>query len=99
MKLSHIKKEYIESYSFKDLEYAVKLLQTRINRMLIAIAEMERHNQKHNAHQIGKTTIFDSDIKEFKEKIAFVQDEIANRLLTGDDDGTIERELLGEEYV
>lgn len=99
MRLSHIKKGYIESYSFKDLEYAIKLLQAKIDRMLIAIAEIERNNQKHNKHKIGKPTLFDSDIKELEHKITFVQDEIANRLLTGNDDGTIMRELLGATHV
>ena len=96
MKLSLLTEKSIDSCSFKDLEYGLKLLQRKINRKLIAIDEINRYNQKHNRFRNGtpETAAFNMEIIEIQSWIRYIQDEIAYRLLTVTDDGTVERELL-----
>jgi len=101
MKTTLLKKGYIENYSFRDLEYGLKVLRVRIDRKLIAIDEINKYNKKHNKHRKGspEITVFEEEIEQLQQTIAFVEDEIGNRLLTGNDDGVVEKELLGANCV
>lgn len=89
-------------YSFKDLEYAVKLLRMEIKEINIAkkvVLQLESDHVK--GRRINKQRIenilhpYDLRIERIKEIIAYAENDLLDRLLTGNDDGAVERELIG----
>lgn len=103
MKLDQIKKGKMSKYSFRDLEYAVKLLYKEIEELHIAMKVVRRmeSDKGRSKHEIDDyvMTPFNSKEQEIMDTIKKVETELAERLLTGNDDGALERELLGDKYV
>lgn len=98
-----------QDYSFKDLEYGVKLLLNDIIEIDHAIKTM-RHivntakgTKSQKYYSKSRFEDVERDLEKRKndivEAINRCQEEIAERLLTGNDDGVIERELLGASHV
>jgi len=102
MNIKQIKKGKFERYSFKDLEYGLKLLYIRLTKIDKAIAMMNEIFNEHLDKRNSAWNKMNIDITAKKEKesikkaIEKCEIEISERLLTGNDDGVMERELLGQ---
>ena len=81
----------VAKYSFRELEYGLFLLNKELDRIEKEMSILSKHNME--AYKIDN--IRNTLRKPIEEKIKIVEDEIMNRMLTGNDDGVIERELLG----
>jgi hypothetical protein len=83
--------DMLNRYSFKDLEYGLTLLRTELSMI------------EHEMNILIKWEISNSTISRIRttartptlEKIAIIENELGDRMLTGNDDGMLERELLG----
>ncbi len=98
MRTNLLKKGDFQTYSFKDLEHGLKSFQVEQDEYLITKKILKRV-YSHEAMPHGLGNLVENRIIQLSKIISIIQDEIANRLLTGDDDGLLEKELLGAKYV
>lgn len=100
MKLNQLKQGKFKDYSFNDLEYGISIFNKDIQNIKNAIKVINRvssklHGIKRYKHY--KASVLEPYMEEIKELEALIEktnEEIAERLLTGNDDGITERELL-----
>ena len=100
MKLN-FKDDTLPKYSFKDLEYGLNIL---LQKRDIIKEQLYCYIKEEVCIESGyNKTIYTSDlrkryfdeIKVLESKAALVEDELANRMLTGNDDGMFEETVLG----
>lgn len=103
MKLT-FKLDTLPRYSFKDLDYGLTVLIQKRDVLRIKCFEHIREISKRSGsisygpmEKIRKDYI--ETVNKLEEKIALVEDEMSNRMLTGQDDGVFENLFLGEENV
>jgi len=103
MRLSQFKKGKMSDYSFKDLEHGVKRLYKELEEVKIAIKIIKRVESER-----GKTPdevkryvlpLYDKRKEDIEGLIKKGEEELSERLLIGNDDGAVERDLLGDKYV
>jgi len=87
----NIKQDNIHKFSYKDLDYALTQIYKQLdkNRELCPDPALSWKFEKY-------VTKF---IIPLDNKIKLIQDEMSNRILTGNDDGVFEEVLLGDKNV
>lgn len=93
MKLN-IKEDNIAKFSFKDLEYGLQLIKAK------KISIMKELCDKVLDHENGQSVFrlrmdYTAKFKRIDDQISLIENELGERMLTGNDDGMLERELLG----
>ena len=83
--------ENLKRYSFRDLEYGVELLKDQLQDYFEGLYELTKSGAGTSVCKMH----CEINIDPIKLKIALVENEIGERMLTGNDDGMLERELLG----
>jgi hypothetical protein len=99
MKLN-FKDETLSKFSFLDLEYGLQMLILKRNHLRLKVYEYVRGSMRDKKFgTIGSVRdirkLFTDEIDTLEKRIALVEDELGNRLLTGNDDGMLDREVLG----
>ena len=107
MKLNLFGQGKFDEYSFKDMEYGITVLRKEIEEIDVAIKvvrrmTLESFKNKHvrpggreESHLKVKLSPLEKRKTNILKTISVGEEEILDRLLTGNDDGTVERELLG----
>lgn len=90
MKLN-IRVDNIGKYNFRELEYALKLLYPKL--------EILQQAAKGIKYDWSRETYIKKEVKPIENKVKLIEDELANRMLTGNDDGMFDREVLSNEHI
>lgn len=101
MNTRSLKRGNFARYSFRDLEYGLKLINGQIEEMRTAVKVIEKINnhKQLDGYRSHKTDFIEAEIEKLDQVVKLVQSEIADRLLTGNDDNVVIRELLGAQGV
>lgn len=101
MNTRSLKRGNYKRYSFRDLEYGLKKLYGEIEGCKVALSIINKINEEKKLNQWNRLDTYhiDREIKHLESIIEKVQGEIADRMLTGNDDGVVEKELLGANDV
>lgn len=100
MNTRSLKRGNLQRYSFKDLEYGLKLMNNNIDDIKTTKRVLKKlEEQKKASGHFSLDKALENEIEHFQEVISLIQDEIADRLLTGNDDNVVIRELLGAKGV
>ena len=81
----------LDRYSFRDLEYGLELLNTELEVVEADMKVLEKYG--YQDYQIKRHR--QQARKPILDKIKVIEVELTERMLTGNDDGMLERELLG----
>lgn len=81
----------LANFSFKDLEYGLVLLNDQLDTFEKEMKVLRKYGTRDYQIQRYRDEITSS----IKQKIQLIEDELGERMLTGNDDGILERELLG----
>ena len=82
----------VANYSFRELDYALVVLNKQVEQVHKEMGILRKY-------RIDSWRIKDLQsqlLQPIEEKIRIVEDELMNRMLTGNDDGMVDRELLGD---
>lgn len=90
MKLN-FKEDTLAKYSFKDLEYGLKLLNIKLENIEGEMMILKKYSIPDHQIEIARKEA--SNFIHLRVKL--VENELSTRMLIGNDDGMLERELLG----
>ena len=98
MKLN-FKEDTLSRYSFRELEYGLSMLNKKITSLKLKCFEYVKQERKRGnlggwGFNRDLDKLFFEPIAKLEIKVALVEDDMANRMLTGQDDGMLERVLL-----
>lgn len=102
MKLN-FKEDTLPNFTFKDLEYGLQVLTQKRDALKIKAYDFIHESTKNRTINWEIQEIFQDkfarEVVFLDEKIVLVEDEIANRMLTGNDGGMFEHLVLGAKDV
>lgn len=82
----------VANYSFRELDYALVVLNKQVERLHYEMKILHKHGIDNWRIQNIQFRL----LRPIENKIKIVEDELMNRMLTGNDDGMVDRELLGD---